>query len=73
MGICFANGLAMYAYYETCDPFMQGRLKKIDQLIPNLVVEIFQDFPGMAGLFVSAVYCGTLRWVLHLNRIQRKA
>ena len=53
----------MYAFYENCDPYVQGDLEKIDQMIPHLVVKIFQGIPGMAGLFVAATYCGTLRCV----------
>ena len=57
------NGLVMYAYFKGCDPIFNGELKKPDQLAPYLVLKIFREYPGMTGLFVSAVYSGTLRWV----------
>uniref|UniRef100_H2Z8W9 Sodium-coupled monocarboxylate transporter 1 n=1 Tax=Ciona savignyi TaxID=51511 RepID=H2Z8W9_CIOSA len=61
--IATMNGCAMYAYYEGCDPMTQGKLKKVDQTVPYLVMEIFYDVPGMAGLFVSAAYSGMLSTV----------
>nr|XP_039254243.1 sodium-coupled monocarboxylate transporter 1-like isoform X1 [Styela clava] len=54
------NGLAMYAFYEGCDPYTAKQITKPDQSMPRLAMEIFQDTPGMAGLFVSSAYCGTL-------------
>lgn len=58
--LSFGNGLAMYAYYEGCDPVMAKQINKADQAMPRLALEIFQNTPGMAGLFVSAAYSGTL-------------
>ena len=55
------NGCAMYAYFEGCDPVLAGRVEKVDQTVPYLVMEIFSNAPGMAGLFVSAAYSGMLR------------
>ena len=55
------TGCAMFAYYENCDPVLSDKLEKVDQVVPYLVVEIFSDLPGMAGLFVSAAYSGMLR------------
>ena len=51
----------MYAFYEGCDPLSLGKIDKPDQLLPYLVVEMFQDLPGLAGLFVAAAFSGTLR------------
>ncbi|XP_076825675.1 sodium-coupled monocarboxylate transporter 2-like isoform X1 [Clavelina lepadiformis] len=58
--LCMMNGLVMYAYFKGCDPIFNGELKKPDQLAPYLVLKIFREYPGMTGLFVSAVYSGTL-------------
>ena len=55
------TGSAMFAYFETCDPVSSGKLQKIDQTVPYIVVEVFRDAPGMAGLFVAAAYSGMLR------------
>lgn len=55
------TGCVAYAYYEGCDPIKQGSISKSDQIIPYLVTDIFSDLPGLAGLFVSAAYSGTMR------------
>ena len=55
------NGCAMYAYYEGCDPMLEGKIEKVDQTISYLVLDIFNGAPGMAGWFVSAAYSGMLR------------
>ena len=55
------TGCAMFAYFEKCDPVSNGTLEKVDQTITHLVVQVFHDAPGMAGLFVSAAYSGMLR------------
>lgn len=61
VGIAIWSGATMYAYYEDCDLIMSGKIEKPDQMIPYMVMEIFQDLPGMAGLFVAAAFSGTLR------------
>nr|XP_039247974.1 sodium-coupled monocarboxylate transporter 2-like [Styela clava] len=58
--LSIANGLIMYAYYEGCDPLLSGAIEKNDQAMPRLALEIFRDLPGMAGMFASAAFCGTL-------------
>ncbi|CAK8683332.1 unnamed protein product [Clavelina lepadiformis] len=61
--ITILTGCAMYAYYEGCDPIMDKRIAKPDQMMPYLVVDVFNDVPGMAGLFVSAAFSATLSTV----------
>merc|ERR1712226_1527782 len=52
---CFA-GLVMFAYFSKCDPYEIGWVEKSDQLIPYLVTEIFDDLPGLAGLYIASIY-----------------
>ena len=52
----------MYAYFEGCDPLKAGQISKPDQMIPLLVIKVFQTVPGMAGVFASAVISGALRY-----------
>ena len=56
------NGFVMYAYYENCDPVKSGKLEKTDQMMPYMVLDIFQNLPGVAGLFIAAAFSGTLRY-----------
>jgi len=61
MLISCLNGATMYAYYENCDPVQSGKVEKPDQMMPYMVLDIFRDVPGMAGLFVAAAFSGALR------------
>ena len=59
--VCTLCGCLMYVYFEGCDPYESGRILQQDQAIPFLVLKVFKDYPGVAGLFVSAAYSGMLR------------
>ena len=61
IALAVLTGAAMYAYYEDCDPLMLEKIEKPDQMMPYMVLEIFQDLPGMAGLYVAAAFSGSLR------------
>ncbi|XP_078490254.1 sodium-coupled monocarboxylate transporter 2-like isoform X1 [Ciona intestinalis] len=56
-------GAVAYAYFEQCDPLKNEEIAKPDQILPYMVLKIFADVPGMAGLFVAAAYSGTLSTV----------
>jgi len=62
LSLSVVTGLAMYAYFEGCDPIQAGIIDRADQMIPFLVARVFRDVPGMAGLLVSAAVSGTLRY-----------
>ncbi|XP_069779130.1 sodium-coupled monocarboxylate transporter 1-like [Narcine bancroftii] len=53
-------GLVLYAVYETCDPIKSNKITNTNHLMPLLVVEMFNQTPGVAGLFVASAYSGTL-------------
>ncbi|XP_062886714.1 sodium-coupled monocarboxylate transporter 1-like [Mobula hypostoma] len=53
-------GLVMYAVYETCDPIKANKISNNNQMMPLLVVEILDEVPGVAGLFVASAFSGTL-------------
>uniref|UniRef100_A0A8D2L086 Solute carrier family 5 member 8 n=1 Tax=Varanus komodoensis TaxID=61221 RepID=A0A8D2L086_VARKO len=56
-------GLAMYSIYKDCDPWTAKCVSAPDQLMPYLVLDILQKFPGTPGLFVAGAYSGTLSTV----------
>ncbi|NXA27255.1 SC5A8 protein, partial [Ibidorhyncha struthersii] len=56
-------GLALYSIYKDCDPWTAKQVSALDQLMPYLVLDILQDFPGVPGLFVASAYSGTLSTV----------
>ncbi|XP_012519436.1 PREDICTED: sodium-coupled monocarboxylate transporter 1 [Propithecus coquereli] len=56
-------GLALYSRYKDCDPWTTKKVSAVDQLMPYLVLDILQDYPGLPGLFVACAYSGTLSTV----------
>nr|XP_011452329.2 sodium-coupled monocarboxylate transporter 1 [Crassostrea gigas] len=58
-------GLVSYAYFVKvrCDPLASKFIKNPNQILPTLVTEIFQDTPGMTGLFIAGLLCASLSTV----------
>ncbi|XP_055854921.1 putative sodium-dependent multivitamin transporter [Episyrphus balteatus] len=54
------SGLCIYYYYRSCDPLLEGRINSRDQLLPLFVVDSMGHLPGLAGLFVSGIFCASL-------------
>ncbi|CAD6991895.1 unnamed protein product [Ceratitis capitata] len=57
---CVYVGLIAFATYHDCDPISTGLAEARDQLIPLLVLQVLGEFPGLPGLFVSAVFSAAL-------------
>ncbi|XP_052608530.1 sodium/iodide cotransporter [Peromyscus californicus insignis] len=53
-------GVVMFVVYKDCDPLLRGRISAPDQYMPLLVLDIFEDLPGVPGLFLACAYSGTL-------------
>ncbi|RUS72266.1 hypothetical protein EGW08_019967, partial [Elysia chlorotica] len=55
-------GLATYAYYayHHCDPYEAGYISNRNQLAPYFVLHALTDTPGLAGLFMGVLCCGSL-------------
>ncbi|XP_057346106.1 sodium/iodide cotransporter isoform X5 [Manis pentadactyla] len=53
-------GIIMFTFYIDCDPLLTGRISAPDQYMPLLVLDIFEDLPGVPGLFLACAYSGTL-------------
>ncbi|XP_072338351.1 sodium/iodide cotransporter [Scyliorhinus torazame] len=56
-------GIIMFALYRGCDPVKAGHVSAPDQMMPYMVLDIFQRYPGVPGLFLSAAFSGTLSTV----------
>nr|XP_014433638.1 sodium/iodide cotransporter [Pelodiscus sinensis] len=54
-------GIVMFALYKDCDPLLAGYISAPDQYMPYLVLDIFEKYPGVPGLFLACAYSGTLR------------
>uniref|UniRef100_A0A3P9CQX2 Solute carrier family 5 member 8 n=1 Tax=Maylandia zebra TaxID=106582 RepID=A0A3P9CQX2_9CICH len=50
-------------HMEVTDPWTAGKISFSDQLLPYLVMDILKSYPGLPGLFLAAVYSGTLSTV----------
>ncbi|WAR18774.1 SC5AC-like protein [Mya arenaria] len=55
-------GLLLYAYFtlEQCDPYLSGAISNNNQLVPYFVMRVFRNVPGLAGLFIAALFSGAL-------------
>ncbi|XP_069124749.1 sodium-coupled monocarboxylate transporter 1-like [Argopecten irradians] len=61
-------GIFAYAFfYKTrCDPLESKAIENSNQILPYLVVVLFRDIPGMAGVFVAAVFSASLSAITSL-------
>uniref|UniRef100_A0A8C6KRQ5 Solute carrier family 5 member 8 n=2 Tax=Nothobranchius furzeri TaxID=105023 RepID=A0A8C6KRQ5_NOTFU len=66
------SGLCLYSVYKNCDPWTAGLVSSPDQLMPHLVMEIFASNPGVPGLFLAAVYSGSLRLIYTRHNKSKK-
>lgn len=53
-------GLVMFARYGEDSPLDKGYVKSNDQMVLYFVMDVFQDLPGLAGLFVACLFSGAL-------------
>uniref|UniRef100_H0UY77 Solute carrier family 5 member 5 n=1 Tax=Cavia porcellus TaxID=10141 RepID=H0UY77_CAVPO len=60
VGSAACCGVIMFVFYSDCDPLLTGRISAPDQYMPLFVLDIFEDLPGVPGLFLACAYSGTL-------------
>ncbi|XP_046560746.1 sodium-coupled monocarboxylate transporter 1-like [Haliotis rubra] len=60
--LCIISGLVAYGYYDykRCDPIASNQIDNVNQILPFLTLDIFRNLPGMAGLFLAALYSASL-------------
>ncbi|XP_017051208.1 putative sodium-dependent multivitamin transporter [Drosophila ficusphila] len=54
------SGLAIFYYYRDCDPLLEGRIEKRDQVMPLFALDTMGQYPGLCGLFVSGIFSASL-------------
>ncbi|XP_016941212.2 putative sodium-dependent multivitamin transporter [Drosophila suzukii] len=54
------SGLAIFYYYRDCDPVLEGRIEKRDQVMPLFALDTMGQYPGLCGLFVSGIFSASL-------------
>ena len=56
--VCFA-GLVLYANFFACDPISSKKIANSNQLMGYFVSKNLDDYPGVAGLFLGALFCAS--------------
>lgn len=72
------SGLVMFARYADCDPMTNPARPMIDpsEVVIKYVISELPKIPGLAGLFVAAIYAAVLRyrnplkWRITLSLVQ---
>ncbi|XP_052771552.1 sodium-coupled monocarboxylate transporter 1-like [Mya arenaria] len=51
------EGVFIFAYYayKRCDIYGNGTVKNVNEILPYAITDIFQNMPGLPGLFISAL------------------
>ncbi|XP_053375931.1 sodium-coupled monocarboxylate transporter 1-like [Mercenaria mercenaria] len=60
--ILILTGLVLYAYFviKACDPLAGDQVSNPNQLMIYFVLNVLSDVPGLAGIFLAAVFSGAL-------------
>lgn len=55
-------GLVCFAYYTNlrCDPLVSRRIANPNQIVPFMITDIFRNYPGLSGLFISTLFSASL-------------
>ncbi|KAL4238392.1 hypothetical protein ACF0H5_003101 [Mactra antiquata] len=56
------QGMTIFAYFtdKGCDPLASGQVSNLNQIVPFTMLELFHDYPGLPGLFISALAAASL-------------
>ena len=56
------EGIVAYAYYfhKECDPLESGELTNPNQIIPYVVLDLFESYQGLSGLFLASLFSACL-------------
>ncbi|KAA0185294.1 Sodium-coupled monocarboxylate transporter 1, partial [Fasciolopsis buskii] len=57
------SGLVAYAYFVGCDPLKAGEVTASDQILPYLIMALFNGIPVVKGLFLSVIFAAALSTV----------
>ncbi|CAL8085527.1 unnamed protein product [Calicophoron daubneyi] len=58
--IQISAGLVAYAYFAGCDPVLDGKVTAYDQILPYVVMVLFDGVPVIRGLFLSVIFAAAL-------------
>lgn len=61
-GIINVMGVVIYGVFSDCDPLRKyGKTPEPALVVVNYVLTVLPKIPGLAGLFVAAIYAAVLR------------
>ena len=62
VSLCCTVGLVLYANFHKCDPLTSpaDKISNPNQLVAYFVNKNLNMFPGVAGLFLGSLFCGSL-------------
>lgn len=64
VSLCCFVGLAIYANFAGCDPLTHPdptkRIENPNQLVGYFVLNNLNSMPGVAGVFLASIFCGSL-------------
>ena len=60
MSLCIFSGLILYSNFFYCDPLKSKEIKGPNELVGHFVVKHLNMIPGMSGLFLASLLCGSL-------------
>ena len=59
--LLYLAGLAAFAAYQGCDPYVLGRVVRKDEVLPFFVTDRMSFIRGMPGLLAATLLSGALR------------
>lgn len=59
--LIFGGGLIVYATYAGCDPILEGKIERYNQILPFYVMDKLGHINGLPGIFVATFISSTLR------------
>lgn len=62
-GLIHLSGLAIYAHFYKCDPMAKPGAEEPAYVVILYVLTVLTRVPGLAGIFVAAIYAAVLRYL----------
>ncbi|XP_017776936.1 PREDICTED: sodium-coupled monocarboxylate transporter 2-like [Nicrophorus vespilloides] len=53
-------GLIIFDEFKDCDPISSGKIRRPDELTTFYILSVTKHLPGIAGLYISGVFSGSL-------------
>lgn len=61
------SALAAYTKFHDCDPIKTKMVSRDDQIMPYFMMSIAENIPAIPGIYLSAIFSASLRFVLRIH------